>query len=82
MGCSPPGSSVHGISQARILEWAAISFSNIMHIWLQLKKTHKVSHVKTLPFVRILSTQHSDLYLSFSYEEGEERRVEHKQPEG
>ena len=22
--CSPPGSSVHGISQARILEWAAI----------------------------------------------------------
>ena len=24
MGCSPPGSSVHGISQARILEWVAI----------------------------------------------------------
>ena len=27
MDCSPPGSSVHGISQARILEWAASSFS-------------------------------------------------------
>ena len=25
--CSPPGSSVHGILQARILEWSAISFS-------------------------------------------------------
>ena len=25
--CSPPGSSVHGISQARVLEWNAISFS-------------------------------------------------------
>ena len=25
--CSPPGFSVHGISQARILEWVAISFS-------------------------------------------------------
>ena len=25
--CSPPGSSVHGISQARILEWVVISFS-------------------------------------------------------
>ena len=25
--CSPPGSSVHGILQARILEWVAISFS-------------------------------------------------------
>ena len=27
MGCSPPGSSVRGISPARILEWVAISFS-------------------------------------------------------
>ena len=27
MDCSPQGSSVHGISQARILEWAAISSS-------------------------------------------------------
>ena len=27
MDCSPPGSSVHGISQARILEWVAIVFS-------------------------------------------------------
>ena len=27
MDCSPPGSSVHGISQARILKWVAISFS-------------------------------------------------------
>ena len=27
MDCSPPGFSVHGISQARILECAAISFS-------------------------------------------------------
>ena len=25
--CGPPGSSVHGIFQARILEWVAISFS-------------------------------------------------------
>ena len=25
--CSPPGSSVHGISQARVLEWGAISLS-------------------------------------------------------
>jgi len=26
-GCSPPGSFFHGISQTRILEWVAISFS-------------------------------------------------------
>ena len=28
MDCSPPGSSTHGILQARVLEWVAISFSN------------------------------------------------------
>ena len=27
MDYSPPGSSIHGISQARILEWVAISSS-------------------------------------------------------
>ena len=27
MACSPPGSSIHGIFQARVLEWVAIAFS-------------------------------------------------------
>ena len=27
MNCSPSGFSVHGISQARLLEWGAIAFS-------------------------------------------------------
>ena len=26
--CSLPGSSAHGISQARVLEWGAIAFSD------------------------------------------------------
>ena len=30
MYCSPPGSSIHGIFQARVLEWGAIAFS---HFW-------------------------------------------------
>ena len=34
MDCSLPGSSIHGIFQARILEWVAISFSNIGDIGL------------------------------------------------
>ena len=29
MDCSLPGSSVHGILQARILEWVAVPFSRI-----------------------------------------------------
>ena len=32
MDCSPPGSSVHGIFQARVLEWGAIAFSNIFSL--------------------------------------------------
>ena len=28
MDCSPPGSSVHGVFQARVLEWGAIAFSD------------------------------------------------------
>ena len=36
MDCSLPGSSVHGIFQARVLEWVAIAFSegqsNVAHI--------------------------------------------------
>ena len=30
MDCSPPGSSVHGLLQTRILEWVAISSSNLI----------------------------------------------------
>ena len=36
MDCSLPGSSVHGIFQARVLEWVAIAFSDDDH------KGHKV----------------------------------------
>ena len=37
MDCSPPGSSVHGIFQARVLEWGAIAFSGSMSYQAQLK---------------------------------------------
>ena len=33
MDCSPPGSSVHGILQARVLEWGAIAFSKYPLGW-------------------------------------------------
>ena len=41
MDCSLPGSSVHGISQVRVLEWVAISFSK------------NVVYVLTLEFVNV-----------------------------
>ena len=33
MDCSLPGSSIHGIFQARVLEWAAIAFSKTDKKW-------------------------------------------------
>ena len=33
MDCSPPGSSVRGIFQERVLEWGAIAFSDIIGYW-------------------------------------------------
>ena len=41
MDCSIPGSSVHGIFQARVLEWGAIAFpmlglQNLMHLQAHL----------------------------------------------
>ena len=30
MDCSPPGSSVHRIFQARVLEWGAIAFPGLV----------------------------------------------------
>ena len=40
--CSPPGSPVPGILQARTLEWVAISFSNA---WKWKGKVKSLSHV-------------------------------------
>ena len=33
MDCSLPGSPIHGIFQARVLEWAAIAFSLIIALF-------------------------------------------------
>ena len=61
MDCSPPGSSVHGILQARILEWGAIHFSMgsfSTRDWTQvscfadnfLPLIHKVNNNSPIPF--------------------------------
>ena len=50
MDCSLPGSSVHGIFQARVLEWGAVAFSNvksstiyISNLQAKLEADHNVS---------------------------------------
>ena len=41
MDCSPPGSSIHGIFQARVLEWGAIAFSKKHYNFTFLKRNRK-----------------------------------------
>jgi len=44
MDCSLPGSSVHGIFKARVLEWGAIAFSEIL-VYSHRKKGTKISEI-------------------------------------
>ena len=53
MDYSPPGSSIHGIFQARELEWGAIAFSGYMYTygWFMLSFDRKQqNYVKQLSF--------------------------------
>ena len=48
MDCSLPGSSIHGIFQARVLEWAAIAVSEkepttSLHLLLSMKQVLLIS---------------------------------------
>ena len=49
MDCSPPGSSVHGIFPARVLEWAAIAFSDLVLSVINYSLSSLVSISRLLP---------------------------------
>ena len=72
MDCSLPGSSIHGIFQARVLEWVAISFSGDLlptnyHFFkhldnsLQGKDFHNQQEAKNA-FQEFLDSQSTDFY--------------------
>ena len=55
MDCSLPGSSVHGIFQARVLEWGAIAFSEpsfktLLKSWLFPETLSTVTEIISSPF--------------------------------
>ena len=56
MDCSPPGSSVHGIFRARILEWVDISFSSIPGYVSGKKKKAMIFKKCALIFIAALFT--------------------------
>ena len=77
--CSPPGSSVHGILQARLLEWFAIS-SSILHVFRpaaslcrgrpfpSLPVWLKIPSLSSSSFIILHNTYyHSTLYFSLVY---------------
>ena len=67
MDCSPPGSSIHGIFQPRVLEWGAIAFSTLlisknMDIFL-----HNHNAIIITLKIRIYSLVSSNTYFTFKF---------------
>ena len=56
MDCSLPGSSIHGIFQARVLEWGAIAFSTLTYIYMYI-------HIYVYTYIHIHT--HADIKLKF-----------------
>ena len=63
LDCSPPGSFIHGIFQARVLEWGAIAFSGKC-----ITKTNKCGTIKIIYIFKNLTV--CKLYSSQKWEHG------------
>ena len=55
MDCSPPGSSIHGIFQARVLEWVASAFSKYQTLGM-FKNITFYSCEETFPTIKMFPT--------------------------
>ena len=77
MDCSPADCSVHGISQARILAWVAISFSRgssrsrdhpgLLHCrWILYQLSHQGSHIARRPVHKCMCDEQC-LYTFFKW---------------
>ena len=67
MDCSQPGSSVHGIFQARVLEWVAIAFS-VLEGSSQSNKAKKKKSIQITKEEIKLSVFVEDFYIIFYVE--------------
>jgi len=65
MDCSLPGSSFHGIFQAKVLEWGAIAFSDIRASNRIIAKIDKSPHA--LLHVRVPCRVHARPFVSLSW---------------
>ena len=63
MDCSPPGSSIHGIFQARVLEWGAIAFSVYIHKYIYIHIYSPFpSNIDTIYLYTIYSHHYHHIY--------------------
>ena len=62
--CSPPGSSIHGIFQARVLEWGAIAFTADSTYVTSIIHMHRFSEIaiKSIEVVRVLSIKFRSVF--------------------
>ena len=67
MDCSLPGSSFHGIFQARVLEWGAIAFSSGV-LATENNRYRPVFHMVLRQFTTALRTDVSRVYLESSHQ--------------
>ena len=67
MDCSPPGSCVHGIFQARVLEWGAIAFLDIHNIYAYIY-VYKISlsKCKKIEIIASIFSNHNRMKLDIS----------------
>ena len=75
--CSPPGSSVHGIFQARALEWGAMAFSEMVvykylqseAVWVKRVKGIVLFFLRVTGFIEMFESRESCNQISFSKHE-------------
>ena len=70
MDCGLPGSSVHVIFQARVLEWGAIAFSGKQsqsHYYLKIEQTHSWAYIQRNSNSR--RHMHPDIHCNIIYKQ-------------
>ena len=67
MDCSPPGSSVHGSSQARGLEWVTVWYKHNLYMHWETKKLHDLHHCDMCFITLILNQIQNISEMGLSY---------------
>ena len=80
MDCSPTGSSVHRILQAKVLEWSAIAYSNHIYVYLNNYSIFKSRDITLLTKVCLVKAMVFPVVMygceSWAVKKAERRRID------